>query len=455
MMAHDSLRPDLLLALTELLVGRTGMSTLRERTSEVDAAACERSMAAGCRSGDEFAAALLSGQLGREEVDELVAALTIGETYFFRHEEVFDALQNHVFPTWAESTETWRAWSAACSVGCEPYSLAIAWRDARAPLDSSRLEILATDINRAYLARARRADYGKWHLRNMPPDRVERLFTRRDDSFVLRQEFRKGVDFRVFNLLDDPATLGLQENSLDMVFCRNVMIYFEPAVVAQLAKTFFSLLKPGGWLITGASECNSEIFAEFSAVTFPGAIFYRKPGAAQRMPELRMPELRMPDTPQTGGYGGVPAWVPPVLPELPPAPRRARASAPDPLAEVIADLLAGNSSEAEAKLDHLIHLNNLEPELYFLRALAQENLDRQTDAETSYRQCLFLNRNHPAAQANLAILLAKTGRCDAAERAARSAVRSLAALEPNSELLCPAGPVSVKELTVRLTKPAP
>ena len=91
----------------------------------------------------------------------------------------------------------------------------------------------------------------------------------------------------------------------------------------------------------------------------------------------------------------------------------------------------------------------------FLRALAQENLDRQTDAETSYRQCLFLNRNHPAAQANLAILLAKTGRCDAAERAARSAVRSLAALEPNSELLCPAGPVSVKELTVRLTKPAP
>jgi chemotaxis protein methyltransferase CheR len=439
-----------LLALTELLVGRTGMATLRDRASEVDAAACERSTAAGCRSGDEFAAALIGGELRREEVDELVAVLTIGETYFFRHEEVFDALRTHVFPAWAESAKTWRAWSAACSVGCEAYSLAIAWRDVRARLDCPRLEILATDINRAYLARARRADYGKWHLRNMPSDQVERLFNRRDDSFVLRQEFRKGVDFRVFNLLDDPATLGLQENSLDLVFCRNVMIYFEPAVVAQLAKTFFSLLKPGGWLVTGASECNSEIFAEFSPVTFPGAIFYRKPGAAQRMPELRIPDI-----PQAVGYGGVPAWVPPVLPQPPPAPRRARASAPDPRADAMVDLLAGRHAGADAKLDHLIRLNNLEPELYFLRALAQENLGRHADAETSYRQCLFLNRNHPAAQANLALLLAKTGRRDAADRAARSAVRLLASLDPNSELLCAAGPVPVKELAVRLTKPTP
>lgn len=450
MMAQDSLRPDLLQALTEMLVGRTGMATLRDRASEVGAAVCERSTAAGCRSGDVFAAALLSGELGREEMDELVAVLTIGETYFFRHEEVFDALRTHVFPAWSESTECWRAWSAACSVGCEAYSLAIAWRDVRACLDRPRLEILATDINRAFLARARRADFGKWHLRNMPTERVERLFNRRDDSFVLRPEFRTGVDFRVFNLLDDPATLGLQENSLDLVFCRNVMIYFEPAVVAQLAKTFFSLLKPGGWLVTGASECNAEVFAEFSAVMFPGAILYQKPGAVHRMPELRMPDI-----PQAVGHDDVPAWVPPVLPESPPAPRRARAAAPDPRAAAMADLLAGRCADAEAKLEHLIHLNNLEPELYFLRALAQENLDRYADAETSYRQCLFLNRNHPASQTNLAILLAKTGRRDAADRAARSAVRLLASLDPNLELLCPAGPVPVKELSVRLTKPTP
>ena len=76
-MAQNSLRPDLLLALTELLVGRTGMATLRDRADEVDAAACERSTAAGCHSGDEFAAALLGGELGREEVDELVGCRNV------------------------------------------------------------------------------------------------------------------------------------------------------------------------------------------------------------------------------------------------------------------------------------------------------------------------------------------------------------------------------------------
>lgn len=394
----------------EALVRRTGMVTLRQRSAEVALSAAELAAEHGLASEVEIYARILCGDDGHAMSDALAARLAIGETYFFRHPEVFRAIEAEIFPAWYAAGVPVRAWSAACSFGCEPYSLAIVWQEFLAGREGAgpELSILGSDLNPGAIQQARSGVFGRWSVRNLAPDEIRRWFDVAGDRYELRSPFRRGVRFSVHNLLESAASLGLHEGSLDLILLRNVLIYFEGDTVRNILAGMLRLLKPGGWLVPGASECNTEFFNGFETVNFPGAIFFRRP-LAEVSPAV---------------FTALPRPRP--LPVSRRTVRRAEL-APRPTHQaLLAMIVDGKSSEALREIATRLRENELESSWHFLAALAHESEGDAAVAEAAYRRCLYLDRGHSAAQANLALLLGASGRRDAAARIARMALRSLA-----------------------------
>jgi chemotaxis protein methyltransferase CheR len=195
-------------------------------------------------------------RLRRDEqlIREVVEAMTTNESSFFREMRSFDAFRQVVLPHRIEchgSRRPVRIWCAACSSGQEPYSLAILLREAAAGLGGLAFEILATDINSQMLERARAGCYSDFEVRRgMPADLLSRYFAKVGDAWQIAAEIRAMVRFREHNLLHDLRPLG----SFDVVFCRNVLIYFDQPTKQRVVKAITGLLVADGVLFLGGAE---------------------------------------------------------------------------------------------------------------------------------------------------------------------------------------------------------
>lgn len=212
--------------------------------------------------------------------DLLIEHLTIGETYFFRNGPQFEALRNEIIPELLvrrSSIRSIRCWSAGCATGEEPYSLAITL-NALLPDDQWQYSILATDLNRAFLARAREAVYGSWSFRETTDEQRARFFTEDQGRWRLLSEIRRRVLFARLNLAE-PCYPSVTTNTsaLDIILCRNVLIYFDETTTRQVIERLYAALSPGGWLIVGHAEPDAELFARFETHNMPGTVIYRKP----------------------------------------------------------------------------------------------------------------------------------------------------------------------------------
>lgn len=214
-------------------------------------------------------------------LDRLVEELTIGETFFFRHLEMFHALRDHVLPDLIRKRSALRSiriWSAGCSVGAEPYSLAILLHDllGKAAQDWS-FGIVATDINRRFLALARAGVYDNWALRGMDPALLQRTFHRVGARWRINEVYRQAVTFRHHNMVKDKfPSIEHELSGLDLIICRNVIIYFDTTTNRRLADQFYRSLVPGGWLAVGHAEPHTEIFRAFQTINAPGAVLYQR-----------------------------------------------------------------------------------------------------------------------------------------------------------------------------------
>ena len=185
---------------------------------------------------------------------EVVQAMTINETYFFRDKLPFDKLKDFVLPeliTARANRRSLRIWCAASSTGQEPYSIAMILEDFASRLAGWRVEIVATDISEAVLAKARAGIYSQFEVqRGMATQQLLRFFTQVRDDWQLKPSIRQRVNFRHFNLLDDFALLG----NFDIIFCRNVLIYFEPSRKSDILNRMTRILAEDGVIVLGASE---------------------------------------------------------------------------------------------------------------------------------------------------------------------------------------------------------
>ncbi|WP_375755085.1 CheR family methyltransferase [Corallococcus exercitus] len=241
--------------------------------------------------------------------DDLLTELTIGETYFFRTHEHFDHLRRVVLPELRErrgQEHLLRAWSAACSSGEEPYSIAAllmaeGWEE--------RMTVRATDVSRTALSRAQQARYTDWSLRGPSADRMRAHLKQEGRFYWLSQDVKRHVQLGYLNLALETwpsSESGIWQ--LDVIFCRNVLIYFNRATIEGVARRLHASLDDGGYLFTGPSDPPLGDYAPFEPVLTEWGVLYRKPlsgaNAGHFVPLQPLAPLRTDGTPFTAGPQG-------------------------------------------------------------------------------------------------------------------------------------------------------
>jgi len=224
---------------------------------------------------------LIQGPRGKDELKQLFIEITTNETSFWRNPPQIEAFQRIVLPeavalAKSKGANRLRIWSAACSSGEEPYTLAMICIEARETiLRGMQAEIIATDISEKVLAQAREGVYGSYTLRNLSPAQLKQHFqAQNSDSFEVKAELKQIVSFQNFNLVDYSAYKTL--NQFEVIFCRNVLIYFDEAVKAKVIKGFHEQLQPKGFLLVGHSESIHSFNVGFELMHFAKAMGYRK-----------------------------------------------------------------------------------------------------------------------------------------------------------------------------------
>jgi chemotaxis protein methyltransferase CheR len=221
------------------------------------------------------------------EYEALLERLLTQETSFFRYPAVFDAFEKRVLPElhvkkfW-KNPRTLRVWSAGCSTGEEPYSIAITILDSLSFADAWNVEILATDVGRHALKHAERGVYSGRGIASLNEKQTAAHFASVEKGLQVKPRLRKMISFTQMNLAS-PVYVG----RMDLIFCMNVLIYFSDQRRREVVQRFFDSLEPGGYLFLGHSESLSKMPVKFQAIVLGDCILYRKPTAE----ELQKPEL--------------------------------------------------------------------------------------------------------------------------------------------------------------------
>ncbi|PIE43332.1 MAG: chemotaxis protein [Gammaproteobacteria bacterium] len=210
--------------------------------------------------------------------ESVIDAMTTNETLWFRDTHPFRILADKIIPEVSEKAgaQALRIWSAACSTGQEPYSMAIVvdeYKQARPTQLRGGVDIVATDISKRVLERAKSGTYEMLAIgRGLSKERQNRYFCQTADGlWQVKKEIQKRVEFRELNLLDNYVSLG----KFDAIFCRNVLIYFSTDLKKDILSRMHAVLKPGGYLVLGASESLTDFPDQYEMVHCSPGIIYR------------------------------------------------------------------------------------------------------------------------------------------------------------------------------------
>jgi chemotaxis protein methyltransferase CheR len=256
----ETLQSDLLNAVNEYLSERVGLYFTELRFADLERGLHSTAAELDYSDLDSCINDLLSGSFNKAMLQILVRNLTIGETYFFRDPGVFLSLEDKILPGLIKRKKglrLLRIWSAGCSTGEEPYSIAISIMRSLHDYQNYHLSLLATDINTRSLEKAQQASYSLWSFRTMPEDFLSCYFENSSNSglYQAKESLRRMVTFDYLNLAEDPyPALAGNTNCLDILFCRNVLIYFNQQKCKEIADKLSACLNPGGYLITSASD---------------------------------------------------------------------------------------------------------------------------------------------------------------------------------------------------------
>lgn len=235
-----------------------------------------RLAATGSDSFLEYYYLLKYDEAGRDEWRHIMDAFSVQETYFWRELDQIRTLVDVIVPQWFQHhTEPFRIWSAACATGEEPYSIAIALLEAG--WGNHPIEIYASDASTAALTKARACTYRERSFRALPLELRERYFSTHGDEYVLRPEVRARVSFHWANLvaLDDAVEIP----AVNVIFCRNVFIYFSPVTIKRVLPAFAQRLPVNGHLFVGASESLLKLTQQFELEEIAGAFVYVRAAA--------------------------------------------------------------------------------------------------------------------------------------------------------------------------------
>jgi chemotaxis protein methyltransferase CheR len=432
--------------LKAFLIDATGMVFYADKDSDLAHVVGIRLKALETASCADYLAMLEHPNGGRDELDAVIAEMTIGETYFFRHREQFDALRDTIFPEIIErnrDVRRLRVWSAGCATGPEPYSIAILLRQQfGSQIEGWNVNVLGTDINQKFLARAREGRYDEWAFRSVPEEVKQRSFTKHGKQWLINPEYREMVTFQYHNLITNafPSVIN-NLAAFDLIICRNVIIYFSQETVRGLLPRFYDTLVDRGWLIMGHAESNVDLFRDFRTVNSPGAVMYQKvpreelargearpwvpPCAAGTVPPQPAPVKRV-----------IPAPRPVIAMPAPPPPPVARpAPSADPRMAELARLGdSGAWEKAETLCCQMLEMAPLDPILHHYHGMVLEQMGRLPDSEQALRRAIYLDRNFILPHYHLGLLGLRLGDRTKAGRSFRNALGLLTKIDERKVL---------------------
>lgn len=456
---------EMLSSLSDLIAEKIGLRFPPERWQELEKKMNAVAREFGVADNAALTRQLISSSLTQAQIEILASHLTVGETYFFRETQLFEILERHVLPelirTRQGSERRLRIWSAGCCSGEEPYSIAISLHKAIPNIKEWDVTLLATDINPQFLRKAAEGVYGEWSFRGVPTWIKERYFRpTKDGRFEISSSIKERVTFSYLNLVEDayPSLLN-NTNGMDVIFCRNVLMYFSQPHVKKVARNFRRALVEGGWLIVSPTESMQILSSPFAAVNFPDATLYRKESHAAR--SEKRPDVFYPPpqtvTPPPEPIPSLPASPPPARNEPPPNPYlEAQVLYERGLYIEVVEKLVGQKSveaftlmarafanqgklaEAKTWCDKAIAAKKLDAGLHYLLATILLEQNQPDAASASLKRSLYLEPKFALAHFALGHLALRQGKNKEASKHLHNALavlnaHSLEDMLPHSE----------------------
>ena len=427
--------------LKSFVINATGMVFYADKDEDLVRIIDKRMKATDAEGCATYLQLISKENKSRNELDELVGELTIGETYFFRHIEQFDALRNVILPHIIKKnsdTRRIRIWSAGCSTGAEPYTISIILeKEFGSQIAGWTIDIMGTDINKKFLAFAATGRFKNWALRATPDHMKRDCFTPADKDWQIDPAFKKRVTFQYHNLVEDPFPSHIDNLfAFDLILCRNVTIYFNREVIRKMIGQFHDCMVDEGWLVVGHSEPDMELFKSFRTVSVPGTVLYQK---SDRIDETE-PSLEHP-APPVCETAPIPAWTPPppepepaalpeITPETPPSetvePEKTEAGGLDEI-KGLAD--QGKLEEAARCCEKLMEKDKLNPSVHLFHALVLGQMGQDEEAEKALRGAIYLDRGFVLPHYHFGLFLQKKGDSEGAVRSFSNALKLLSKMD--------------------------
>ncbi len=425
---------------------------------------------------------LLISDRAEDEWTHLFVLLTNQESYFFRDYGQLKAIRDHILPELVRRhhhSRTLRIWSAGCSTGEEPYSLAMMLDEVLPFRQGWQVLILGTDLSQSALERARAGVYGAWSFRAFDKAKQERFFTARGNKWEVKPHLRSSVTFASGNLLLDEFPNGSSElHDIDLILCRNVFIYFGRDAVARVLRKFRATLRPEAYLVTGHAELHDVALGDLQARTFPQTVIYQRGGAVPReskaaaipakpepaKPESAKPTLMAPNVaPAATRPPAQSNFIAPKEVSIAPAAETAdvtleatkllRSKRHKEALEILLALLereprnlaalclaaqaqanAGRLDEAESLCRRAIEMSSFVPMPYHLLARIAEERGDSADAKVLLKKVIYLNPASVRSYLELSAIYAREGDALRASQMQRTALEVLNDLNENEAL---------------------
>ena len=440
---RPALSDSLMLRLSEFLAAQVGLHFPQQRWGDLARGIAAAARDLGMPDAESCARWLPGAPLTRKEIEILASHLTVGETYFFRDRKTFEILEERVLPELLRgraAERRLRIWSAGCCTGEEPYSIAMLLDRLIPDRGDWNATLLATDINPRFLRKAAEGVYGEWSCRAAPAW-IRRHFERSSGGrSALQPRLRKQVTFSYLNLADDAyPSLATNTNAMDVILCRNVLMYFTAERAEKVVGKFHRSLVDGGWLIVSPTEISHTLFASFAAVEFPGLVLYRK--LADARPQVLASERRVPfffplpdEAPQRSAEVSTIHEEPPT--QAPPSESESSAASDSAtLCRAARDCAnQGRLAEALEWCEKAIAAEKLDPARHYLLATIRQERGEAEAAAEALKRALYLDPDFALAHFALGNLRLSQGRRREAERHFDNTLALLCA-RPHEEVL--------------------
>jgi chemotaxis protein methyltransferase CheR len=395
---------------SSFVADRTGLFFPGERSGTIRKCIISASREFGFKDPETCINWFLSSGASKSAVEILASHLTVGETYFFRESKTFSFLSDHILNDLIYSRRKkekyLRIWSAGCCTGEEPYSVAILLSTLIPDIKDWNIHILATDINPGFLKKAASGTYGDWSFRDSPPWVKEIYFTTtKHGRFEIIPDIRRMVCFNYHNLAEDsyPSLIN-NTNAMDLILCRNVLMYFSPEKQRKVIKNLHDCLVDDGFLVVGSCEASSELFSGFDKEFFEGGVFYKK-GSSKTIFHYEPVSIGDDFLPALQSVSALPVHIEKPQTEIQGNDNEAKKM----LICAREEANQGNLSDACGLCEKAIASDRLDPASYYLLAIIKQEQGKPDEAASLLNKTIYLDQNFVLAHFSLGNLYKQKG----------------------------------------------